>query len=114
MNKVVLVGNVTKEIELQKVGENQTAKVEFQIAVNRKYKNEAGERITDFLRVEVWRGLAENVAKFVKKGERVAVAGAIQTDSYEKDGQKIYTTYIAADEVEFSSTKKEDAGEQKK
>lgn len=113
MNKVVLVGNVTKEIELQKVGEKETAKVEFQIAVNRKYKNEAGERITDFLQVEVWRGLAENVAKFVKKGDRVGVAGTIETGSYEKDGQKIYRTYIVADDVEFLSTKKEGAGEQK-
>ncbi len=102
MNKVILIGNITKDLELQ-VTQNNIPFCKFSIAVSRKGK----EKETDFLNVVTWRGTAENCAKHLMKGSKVAVLGSIITGSYEKDGQKRYTTDIQADEVEFLSRIKE-------
>lgn len=100
MNKVVLIGRLTKDIEL-KYTPNGVAVASFYLAVNRNFTNSQGEREADFIPVQVWRGVAENCAKYLKKGRLVAVSGRIQTGSYEQDGQRRYTWEVVADEVQF-------------
>ncbi len=104
MNKVVLIGRVTRDPELRYTSSN-IASTRFTLAVNRPFGNQNGERETDFINIVVWRKQAENVKKYVSKGSLIAVEGRIQTGSYEKDGQKIYTTDIVADNVQFLESK---------
>ncbi len=104
MNKVFLIGRLTKDPELRYTGDNN-AVARFSIAVNRTYTNQAGEREADFINVVVWRKQAENVKNYLTKGSQVAIDGRIQTGSYEKDGKKVYTTDVVADNVEFLDTK---------
>lgn len=100
MNKVVLVGRLTKDPELRYTPGNNVATLSFTIAVNRNYKNANGGYDADFIPVVVWRGLAEMLAKHLKKGARVAVAGRIQTRSYDaNDGSKRYVTEVVADDA---------------
>jgi single-strand DNA-binding protein len=109
MNKVCLIGNLTKDVELQTTKDGVSV-AKFTIAVNRPYENDKGEHDTDFLQVVAWRGLADNVAKYVKKGNKVGVSGEIRTGSYEsKEGEKKYTTEILASDVEFLSPKTKDS-----
>jgi len=114
MNKVILIGNLTKDPELATTT-NGISVCRFTLAVSRKYKNAEGEYETDFLNVVVWRGQAENCHKYLRKGSKVAAVGAIQTRSYDaQDGTKKYVTDIVADEVEFLTTKNSEGGETKK
>lgn len=100
LNQCVLIGNLTKDPE-SVTTESGVAMCKFTIAVNRMYKNANGEQETDFLNIIAWRGLAENCAKYLKKGSKVAVCGQIQNRMWEKDGEKRYSTAINAEEVEF-------------
>lgn len=101
MNKVVLVGRLTKDPELRYTPGSNIANLTFTIAVNRPFKNANGTYDADFIPVVVWRGLAEMLAKHLKKGARVAVDGRIQTRSYDgNDGQKRYVTEVIADNAE--------------
>ena len=101
MNKVWLIGNLTKDPELTETP-NGVAVCKFSIAVSRDYSSSDGTRETDFFNITVWRGRAENCGKYLKKGNKVAVVGRLQTRSYDdKDGNKRYVTDIVADEVEF-------------
>ena len=101
MNKVVLIGRLTKDPELRYTPGSNIANLTFTIAVNRPYKNANGSYDADFIPVVVWRGLAEMLAKHLKKGARVAVDGRIQTRSYDgNDGQKRYVTEVIADNAE--------------
>ncbi len=104
MNKVFLIGRLTRDPELRYTGENN-AVANFSIAVNRNYTNQAGEREADFINIIVWRKLAENVKNYLTKGSQVAIDGRIQTRTYEKDGKKNYITEVVADNVEFLDTK---------
>ena len=105
MNKCILIGNLTKDPELSTTS-NGIAVCRFSIAVGRRFANAGGERETDFFNVTAWRGTADNCAKFLKKGNKVAVSGSIQTRNYEKaDGTKGFSVDIIADEVEFLSSK---------
>jgi single-strand DNA-binding protein len=104
MNKVVLIGNLTRDPELSKIPSGISV-CKFSIAVNRKFANADGQRDTDFFNITTWRGLGENCAKFLKKGNKVCVIGQIQTRIYEQDGVKKYVTDIIADEVEFLTPK---------
>jgi len=97
MNKAILIGRATKEPEL-KFTKDGKAVATFTLAVNRGFSKEA-----DFLKIVVWDKQAENVAQYVKKGSQVAVEGSIKTGSYDKDGQKVFTTDIQASRVEFLS-----------
>lgn len=104
MNKVFLIGNLTKNPELTTTG-NGIQLCKFTLAVSRRFSKD-GQRETDFLNVVVWRNQAENCAKYLKKGSKAAISGSIQTRSYEaQDGTRRYITEIAADEVQFLSTK---------
>ncbi len=108
MNKVYLIGNLTRDPEITTTT-NGISRANFTLAVQRRFMNADGERDTDFINVVVWRAQADNCHKFLKKGSKAAVAGSIQTRSYDApDGTKRYVTEIVAEEVEFLSTKNSD------
>ena len=100
LNKVVLIGRLTKDPDLRYT-QSGIAVARFTLAVDRGFKNQDGEKQADFIPITVWRGQAENCAKYLSKGRMVAVAGRIQTGSYEQDGQRRYTWEVVADEVQF-------------
>lgn len=101
MNKVILIGNLTRAPELR-VTSTGVSVCNFTIAVNRRIPNAQGVREADFIPVVVWRQLAELCSKYLDKGRKCAVVGQIQTRSYEAaDGSKRYVTEVFADEVEF-------------
>lgn len=102
MNNVFLTGNLTIDPDLRySTGPRQTAVCRFKIAVNDGYgENEK----TSYISIVVFDKKAENCDKYLKKGNKVAIIGRIQTGSYEKDGQKVYTTDVVADKVEFLSS----------
>jgi single-strand DNA-binding protein len=106
MNKVFLIGRLVKEADLRYT-KNGKAVAVFTIAVNRN-KEQA-----DFIRITAFNRTAENVANYLQKGSLVAVDGTIVTGSYEKDGQRIYTTDIWANTVAFLDTKGKGTGEPK-
>lgn len=110
MNRVVIVGNLTRDPELKKT-KTDISVCTFTVAANRRPKDD-GTREADFLNVVVWRGQAESCYRYLKKGRRVAVSGSIRTRSYDKDGDKRTVWEIEADEVEFlSSAQKEEREE---
>lgn len=105
MNKVFLIGRLTRDPELRYTGSN-TAVASFSIAVNRNFTNQAGEREADFINIVVWRKQAENVKNYLTQGSQVAIDGRIQTRSYDDaDGKKRYVTEVVADNVEFLGSK---------
>ena len=105
MNKVVLIGNLTRDPELSQTPSGISL-CRFSIAVSRDYANNDGTRETDFFNITVWRGRAENCGKYLKKGNKVAVIGSLQNRSYEgEDGVKRNITDIVANEVEFLTPK---------
>lgn len=99
MNKCIFVGNLVREPELRQTNSG-LATCRFTIAVNRP-KNKDGVQEADFISIVTWRGLAENCAKYLAKGRKVAVDGELRTRNYEKDGQKVYVTEVLANNVEF-------------
>ena len=102
MNKAFLIGNLTRDPELTETKDG-VAVCRFSIAVNRFIR--AGETQTDFFNITAWRGLGENVAKYCKKGQKVAVVGAIQVRNYEdRDGNTRTAVDIIASDVEFISS----------
>ena len=103
MNRVFLIGNLTKDPEVASTS-NGVKFCRFTLAVQRNYAKD-GKKETDFLQVVVWRAQAENCAKYLKKGSKAAVSGSIQTRTYDGQDGKRYVTEIAADEVQFLSTK---------
>lgn len=109
MNKIFLIGNLTRDPELSETNSG-TAVCRFSVAVNRRRTGD-GEQQTDFFNVTAWRGLAESVARYCKKGNKVAVSGAIQIRQYEdRDGLKRTGVDVIADEVEFLTPKSGDGG----
>lgn len=113
MQKFMCIGRLTKDVELSTTTNGITV-AKFGIAVNRRFKNENGETVADFFTVVAWRGLAENIHKFCKKGSKVFIAGELQNRSWDKDdGTKAYITEIIANECEFLDTKQQDNNEYK-
>jgi single-strand DNA-binding protein len=105
MNRVVLVGRLTKDPELRYTP-NGVPTATFTLAVNRSFTNAQGERETDFINCVVWRKPAENVANFLKKGSLAGVDGRIQTRNYEgQDGKRVYVTEVLAESVQFLEPK---------
>lgn len=97
INNVVLVGRLTKDIDLRYTS-NGTAVATFTVAVNRQFTNKKGEREADFINCVIWRKPAENMANFTRKGSLVGVEGHIQTRSYEnQQGQRVYVTEIVVE-----------------
>ncbi|MBR2840834.1 MAG: single-stranded DNA-binding protein [Bacilli bacterium] len=109
MNRVCLVGRLTAKPELRYTGSN-VAYTRFTVAVNRTFSNAQGEREADFISVIAWRRQAENVCQYLDKGSQVSVDGRIQTGSYtDKDGNRRYTTDVAADNVQFLDSRRNNA-----
>lgn len=110
MNKVILIGRLTKDPELRYTSSN-IATASFSLAVDRNFTNQNGEREADFINIVVWRKQAENCKNYLSKGSQVAVEGRIQTRSYDgQDGQKRYVTEVVADNVQFLGTKALNSG----
>lgn len=104
MNRVTLIGRLTSKPELRYTSTN-IANTRFTLAVNRGFKKEDGTQETDFINCVAWSKNAELITQYCDKGSLVAVEGRIQTGSYEKDGQKIYTTDVVGERITFLSTK---------
>lgn len=105
MNKVFLIGNLTRDPELRTT-QSGIACCQFSIAVNRRFKSADGVQEVDYINVVTWRQLAESSSKYLAKGKKVAVVGSIQTRTYEgKDGNKRHVTEVIASEVEFLTPK---------
>ena len=108
MNKVILVGNLTRDPELRETP-NGVAVCSFSIAVQRDFAGADGNKETDFFNVTVWRKTADVCGKYLKKGNKVAVIGSLQNRSYEdKDGIKRTVTEIQGSEIEFLTPKAQD------
>lgn len=104
MNRVILVGRITKDPELKKTAQD-IAVVNFTLAVNRNYTDQQGEKQADFISCVVWRKPAENVAKFVTKGMLLGVEGRIQTRQFESETGMKYITEVLCDSVQFLENK---------
>lgn len=116
MNKVELIGRLTKDPELETTASGLTY-TRFTLAVNRKFENANGEREADFINCVAWRQTAELIGKYLKKGRMVGACGALQVRSYDaQDGTRRYVTEVIVDEITFCDTgeKKEEKGESKK
>ena len=111
MNKAILVGRLTKDPELRTTPSGVSV-CRFTVAVNRRFKNAEGNYDADFINCVAWRQQAEFLARFFAKGRMVGLVGSIQTGSYEKDGQRVFTTEVVADEISFVDSKSDTAGTQ--
>jgi single-strand DNA-binding protein len=108
MNKVFLIGNLTRDPELNETA-GGVAVCHFAIAVNRNYTSQDGERQTDFFNCTAWRGQAETIARYTKKGNKVAVTGSVQLRNYEDNqGVKRTAVDIIVQDVEFLTPKTSD------
>lgn len=106
INNVILLGRLTKDIELRYTQSNIPCAT-IDLAVNNGKDKDGNERKADFIRVIIWEKQAENIAKFCNKGSRIAVTGSIKSDSYENEkGEKRYRTYVLANRIQFLDTKK--------
>lgn len=102
MNKVFLIGRLTKDPELKFTSGSGVAVAKFGLAVDRNFVDSEGKKQADFINIICWRKLAEHVANHLGKGRLVAVSGSIQTRNYQtQDGRKVYITEVVADEVKF-------------
>ena len=100
INRVVLVGRLTKDPDLKYTG-NGVAVATFTLAVNRPFTKD-GEREADFINCVVWRKPAENTANYLRKGSMAGIEGRIQTRTYEgSDGKTVYVTEVVCDSVQF-------------
>ncbi|TCS80797.1 single-stranded DNA-binding protein [Tepidibacillus fermentans] len=101
LNRVILIGRLTRDPELRYTPTG-VAVTTFTLAVDRNYTNQQGQREADFIPIVAWRGLAENVANYLKKGRLTAVEGRLQTRSYENnEGKRVFVTEVVADNVRF-------------
>ena len=111
LNKVILIGRLTKDPEL-KYTPSGAAVTTFTLAVDRRYAKQGEERGTDFITVVAWRNTAEFVSKYFTKGRAMAVCGSIQTRTWDdNEGKRRYVTEVVADEVSFVDSKRETGSE---
>ena len=110
MNKVILIGRLTKDPELRRTPTDVSV-VQFTIAVNRPFQQQNGERQADFINCVAWRNQAENLAKYIKKGGQIAVEGSIQTRSYDDpNGVRRFVTEVIASQITFLESRRTDSG----
>ena len=108
MNKVILMGRLTKDPELRYTETNNVPVATFSLAVNRRFVKQGEERQADFINIVAWDKTGEFCSKYVKKGQQVGIIGRLQTRNYDnKDGKKVYITEVIAEEVYFADSKKE-------
>ena len=109
MNKVILIGRLTRDPELRYTGSN-TPVTTFSLAVNRPFTNQSGEREADFINCVVWSRLAETVKNYLSQGSQVAVEGRIQTRNYDdQNGQKRYVTEVIVENIDFVGSRRDNA-----
>jgi single-strand DNA-binding protein len=107
MNKVVLMGRLTRDPEVRYTSANNTMVATFQLAVSRRFARE-GQQDADFIYIVAWDKTAEFVTKHFRKGQQVGVIGRIQTRNYDdKDGKKVFVTEVVAEETYFADSKRE-------
>ena len=107
MNKVILMGRLTKDPEVRYTSTNNTAVCNFTLAVDRRFTRQGEEKKADFIQIVTWRNLAEFCSKNFNKGQRVAVVGSIQTRTWDdNEGKRHYITEVVADEAYFADSKK--------
>ena len=107
MNKVILMGRLTRDPEVRYTTNTNALVCSFSLAVNRRFKSE-GQPDADFINVVVWGKTAEFCSKYFTKGQQVGVIGRLQTRSYDdKDGKKVYVTEVVAEEAYFADSKRE-------
>ncbi|MCR4781691.1 MAG: single-stranded DNA-binding protein [Lachnospiraceae bacterium] len=105
MNKIILMGRLTRDPEVRYGGANNTAVARFSIAVDRRFKRE-GEPTADFFNITAFGRLGEFSEKYLKKGTKVVLDGELRNDNYtNKDGQKVYGMQIIANNIEFAESK---------
>ena len=112
MNRVVLMGRLTRDPEVRYTqGNEPMAVARYTLAVNRRTRKEDGSQEADFINIVAFRKAGEFAEKYFRQGMRVLVAGRIQTGSYtNKDGQRVYTTDVVAENVEFAESKNASGG----
>lgn len=105
MNKIIITGNLVRDIEISTTNAGK-AFTKFTVAVQRPFTNKNGEKETDFINCIAWENKAELLAKYTKKGDRLGIVGNLRIGSYEaKDGTKRYTADIFVEEIEFLNVK---------
>lgn len=105
MNKIIIKGNITKDLDLKYTSTN-VAVLKFSVAVSRSYTNASGEKETDFINCVAFKKNAENIQKYFTKGSGILICGRLETGSYDdKDGNKKYTTEVMVDEFDFIDKK---------
>lgn len=109
MNKTILMGRLTRDPEIRTAaGESGTVIARFTLAVNRRFRRD-GEASADFINCVAFGKTAEFIEKYINKGRQICVSGRIQTGSYtNRDGQKIYTTEVVVEEVDFADSRRSD------
>lgn len=106
INNVVLVGRLTRAVDLRYTS-NGTAYASFTLATDRDFKNQNGEKETDFINCVMWRKPAENLANYTKKGSLIGIEGRIQTRNYDnQQGQRVYVTEVLAERFHFLESSK--------
>lgn len=106
MNKIILCGNICKDVELKYYADKKVVK--NTIAVRRDYKNKNGEYDSDFLNFSVWGNQAEYLAQYSKKGDKILICGKLLNNNYEKEGQTIYSNDIQVENIEIISQRKKE------
>lgn len=110
INRVVLVGRITKDPELRQAGNSQC--VNFTLAVNRRFKNKDGNKEADFINCVTWAASANFMSQYVRKGNLLAIEGSIETRNYEaQDGRRVYVTEIRCDSVQIIDSKNSNTSE---
>lgn len=108
MNKVILMGRLTKDPEVRYTQTNNTLVASFSLAVNRRFAAQGQERQADFINIVAWNKTGEFCSKYFKKGQQVAVIGRIQTRTWDDEqGQKRYVTEVVAEEAYFADSKRD-------
>ena len=108
MNKVCLIGRLTKDPEIRYTQTNNTMVANFSLAVNRRFVKENEERQADFINIVAWSKLGEFCSKYFKKGQQVGIIGRIQTRTWDDDqGTKHYITEVVAEEAYFADSKRD-------
>lgn len=112
INNVTLVGRLTADPNIRYTASGNATST-FSIAVNRQFKNQAGEREADFIRCVIWRQAAENFANWAKKGALIGVTGRIQTGNYENNqGQRVYTTDVVVENFQMLESRSQSESQQ--
>ena len=108
MNKVILMGRLTKDVEVRYTQTSNTAVANFNLAVNRRFVKQGEERQADFISIIAWSKLGEFCSKYFKKGQQVGIIGRLQTRTWDDDeGQRHYITEVVAEEAYFAEGRKD-------